>query len=1295
MPSAAGKLIGGRGHRPPEATFLGVMRVREFRGLWFSQLTSLIGDQFSKLALAVLVYGESKNALLASLVYAVGYLPALVAGPPSGLLIDIKPRRQVMLMCDLGRAVLIGSMCIPGMPLVGFFALLLASTALESPFGTARTALLPDILKGEAYTAGQSLTSVTDSLGQVIGFAVGGLLLGFVSVRTALAIDASTFVLSALFLLAYVKARPAAAVRSEESYWHNNAQGARVIKRSRLLRNLIGIMCIGLGLIIATEGLAVSYAAQLGVGKLATGFLSAALPTGLAIGALIVGRWVAPNHRMIAIRLMALTWPIPLVLTILKPPVAVSFVLWVVAGALMAYVLLASILFTLAVEPAMLGRAYAVARGAFVAAQGIGLVVTGALAYLLDPATAVALSGVAGLVLCPLFVIALKPAGRHRVEGLTYSDATPGSRELGVRTAPDDLAAGLMAAPASRGHLSAEPEVSEPTGRIPRSSPWPLRLMHLASFTIFAGAVLFAIFQVVPDGRIDPPTHLPWWVLAISFALIDTFCIPFQRGEHSTIASLNQIAVVLALFFSSPTELLIGVVVGVTISDLRTWRGFTPFITGRTADVLLATISSVLFAELRPESGFGWAALGAAMLATIVGDMTAFCFVALGRLAYDRSASYRDFIAPLRFAVVTVTAATSLGLLAVAAMWANTSYGWLVVGGGALLIAGSRAFADLQVRHLDLGALYSFKEKLGPLLPDASQLWPVLQSAREILNATTVELSLTPEADPTTIRQGLSRMLIAEADSSTRTRWRSAAEIVRESEASALPESMTVVLGEPGRVLGRLTARHRQGHLRGFRPTDLRLLETLAVQVSDALERGQLIAELQDAATHDALTGLLTLSEFSNQVDDRLIRGDGVLLALLDVARLKDVNDSLGHEAGDALLRTVADRLGEFVPPSTLLGRSGGGEFAIAIPHIHQFHAAEAVDRVAEGLTGLVQVLGVTVDLRTRVGWVLAPVDGLDAANLLRRADLALGAAKRGSQRSMRFAPEYEVDGRRRLRLVNDLRDAIENGEIQVVYQPLVTPADNKVVGAEALSRWDHHELGPMRPDEFIVIAEQSGLISALTEHVLDVALAQTRAWHDEGRADLRIAVNLSARCLSDLGLPSMVLDMLARHRVQPHQLTLEVTETSVAEDPERARVVLERLRGLGVRLSLDDFGTGYSSLASLKRFPVHEVKLDRQFLVDLEAGLSSPDDEDFSAPDAHVDIALLTAVVALGHSLDLEIIAEGIETRAAYMRLRALGVDILQGYYLGRPGPGDDLPVRFTLDDAEDPRFENEARVP
>jgi len=237
-----------------QPTFHGVLRHREFRGLWLAQITSSIGDQLAKIAIAILVYHRTNSVFLASLAYAVTYLPALVAGPVSGLLADIRPRREVMVVCDLVRALLVALMCLPGIPIFGLLVILLAVSAVESPFAAARAALVPDLLEGEAYPVGQSLTQVTDQVAQILGFGVGGAVVGLLSARGALAIDAATFLGSAYLLRVLVRSRPAPATRSQASVWIDALEGARVVWSSPLLRNLILVTVVSLGCMIATEG---------------------------------------------------------------------------------------------------------------------------------------------------------------------------------------------------------------------------------------------------------------------------------------------------------------------------------------------------------------------------------------------------------------------------------------------------------------------------------------------------------------------------------------------------------------------------------------------------------------------------------------------------------------------------------------------------------------------------------------------------------------------------------------------------------------------------------------------------------------------------------------------------------------------------------------------------------------------------------------------------------------------------------------------------------------------------------
>ncbi len=1240
-----------------QPTFHGVLRHREFRGLWLAQITSSIGDQLAKIALAILVFHRTNSVFLASLAYAVTYLPALVAGPVSGLLADIRPRREVMVACDLVRAVLVALMCLPGIPIFGLLVILLAVSAVESPFAAARAALVPDLLEGEAYPVGQSLTQVTDQVAQILGFGVGGAVVGLLSAQGALAIDAATFLASAYLLRVLVRARPAPAARSNASLWIDSVEGARVVWSSQLLRNLILVTVVSLGCIIATEGLAVSYAAQLGRGNVAAGLLTAAVPTGMAIGYFLVPRVFPPVQRLAAVRTLAVLWPLPLVATVLRPPVAIAIVLWAIAGLLASYHLLANLLFAQALAPSLRGRAFAFARALIIAIQGVGLLLAGLVGQWTSPATAIAVAGLTGALICPLLVALLRNPGRHRVHqtALVTSSHGLGSRRNGMAAASlEELS------PAAVGQPPVSTSPLSPPGAI--ASWWRGHVVILISVAV----VLVVATEVFGDWLPRLPNQhslrLPWYVLAVGFAVAYLFAIPFQRGKEAVIIILEQIPIVLGLLLGSPEGLFVGAMIGACAVHIRQPIVPVKFFVNRASGAVEVGVAYGVFALLSRGHGNGWSALVAAFFACLTADLCSVLFVNLLRKIFDPAYVLREMLRPLVFLLISGMAASSLGLLSVAAMWTRPSYGWLLVLVAGLVIGGSRAFADLQERHQGLNQLYEFQGQLGPLLPSVSELYPVLARTRDMLTATQVELVIDEEHDPQRLSAS-KRTITVDSSGLLGETWRNN---LADDNADA-GQRLTVVLSAGDRRLGTLSVRDRLGTVRGYNRSDLQLLETIGTHVSNALERGRLIERLQQAATHDSLTGLLTLNELSRIMDERLIRGETCALILCDVARLKDINDSLGHDAGDALLCTVAERLRDYTSTNACVARGGGGEFAIALIDVSVTAAGTAVTRIAAGLSGLVQVLGVTIDLRTRLGWAVSPADGRDSADLLRRADLALGSAKRELQRFARYDLELEIDGMRRIRLVNDLRCAIDKREVDVAFQPLVAPRSGQVIGAEALARWQHPDFGPLPPDEFIAVAEQSGLIGPLTELVLDKALAQARTWLLEGR-DLRVAVNLSPRCLTDLGLPGLVLDLLARHRIEPGKLTLEITESSVAEDPGRAEAVLARLRGLGVRLSIDDFGTGYSTLASLKRFPVQEVKLDRQFLIDLD---KLPGE----GSSGGVDIALLTAIVALGHSLDLEIVAEGVETAEVYVQLRDLGVDVLQGYFMGRPLVGGSLP--------------------
>ena len=417
-------------------------------------------------------------------------------------------------------------------------------------------------------------------------------------------------------------------------------------------------------------------------------------------------------------------------------------------------------------------------------------------------------------------------------------------------------------------------------------------------------------------------------------------------------------------------------------------------------------------------------------------------------------------------------------------------------------------------------------------------------------------------------------------------------------------------------------------------------------------------------ALHDTLTGLANRDLFSDRLSKAIAtsrrRGDKVGLLLLDLDRFKEVNESLGHKEGDRLLCYVAEALAGAVREQDTIARLGGDEFAIVLTGIDDTEGALlAANRVSAVLETPLDFDGVPVTPQASMGLCLFPDHGGDGATLLARADIAMYTAKANHQDLYLYEPEKDLSGSSRLGLVTELRRALRNDELVCHYQPLVRMPDKGLWGVEALVRWNHPTRGLLAPIEFLPVVEQSGLIDALTQRVLHVALAQCRAWREDG-LDLVVAVNLSARSFRDAGLPEMVFAALLEAGVPPDRLELEITENSLLEDPAQAKLLLEALADGGISISLDDFGTGYSSLSYLSHLPVGKVKIDRAFLQELG-------EDDLSEK-------IVASVIDLGKRLGMVVLAEGVETVDVWDLLVAMGCPQAQGYYLARPMPGEEL---------------------
>jgi len=420
------------------------------------------------------------------------------------------------------------------------------------------------------------------------------------------------------------------------------------------------------------------------------------------------------------------------------------------------------------------------------------------------------------------------------------------------------------------------------------------------------------------------------------------------------------------------------------------------------------------------------------------------------------------------------------------------------------------------------------------------------------------------------------------------------------------------------------------------------------------------LADSHRQSRTDDVTGLPNRRRLFDALGERLARagGERVALIMLDLDGFKELNDTLGHDAGDVLLREIGPRLRDRLGARDLLARLGGDEYAVLVDAGADQALALARDLRA-ALVPAFTVEGLQVHIDAGMGVAVFPDHADTPLALLQRADIAMYQAKAANTGCALYDPERNEHSRERLALLGDLRGAMERGEIVVFFQPQVALPAGGAVGVEALVRWDHPERGLLPPGVFLALVEQAGLMGQLTLHVLEQSLVQCAAWRAEG-LDLRVAVNLAAPNVADPALPAGVAALLERTGVPADRLKLEITETIVMAEPVHARPVLDGLRDLGVALALDDFGTGHSSLSYLKELPVSELKLDRSFV----SGIVG---------DAR-DLAIVRATVELARTLGLRVVGEGVEDAETLRLLAELGCNEAQGYYMSRPLPADEL---------------------
>jgi diguanylate cyclase len=411
-------------------------------------------------------------------------------------------------------------------------------------------------------------------------------------------------------------------------------------------------------------------------------------------------------------------------------------------------------------------------------------------------------------------------------------------------------------------------------------------------------------------------------------------------------------------------------------------------------------------------------------------------------------------------------------------------------------------------------------------------------------------------------------------------------------------------------------------------------------------------------ATHDSLTNLPNRVLLRDRLDQAIYTAlrekQSLALFVLDLDHFKDINDTLGHHSGDQVLKQVALRLQGVVRDSETLARLGGDEFAIMLPLVKERNYVRLVtEKIQNAFHSSFIVGGLNLDVQASIGIAIFPEHGKDIDTLLQRADIAMYIAKQNNAGFAIYSPKLDKHTPKRLTLMGALRQAIENGDLVLHYQPKINIKTNRINGVEALVRWQHEEHGLLRPDDFVPLAERTGLHKPLFFWVIKTALAQAEQWYND-HLEIGISVNLSPSTLLDADLPDVITGLLASSNLPASYITFEITEGSIIKDPDRALAIIVRLAKMGINISIDDFGTGYSSLSYLKKMPASELKIDQSFVQDMLKNEN--------------DAVIVRSTIDLAHNMGLKVVAEGVEDKEVADRLKLLGCDIIQGFYYSTP---------------------------
>ncbi len=791
----------------------------------------------------------------------------------------------------------------------------------------------------------------------------------------------------------------------------------------------------------------------------------------------------------------------------------------------------------------------------------------------------------------------------------------------------------------------------------------PLIVLTIALVIPLAGRSAMSVSEL--------PKALLYLVLII---LSQALVLRFEVRRHSVSVTIGEITLLLALFYLSPVMVIVVRAIACLVVQVAQ-RNSAVKIVYNVSGVSLATAVAALVVANFPVqvvSPFTWLvlaiAVGASSVTSLVAVIGVICLV---QGVPPWRSVFRASTSVLGVAAVNIM----IGLIVLQVLEHEPWSALLLIGLVALLIFVYRSYAQFMVQHRSLTALYEMTQAMSDAGRDGTLPDVLLVRVRELFQAQYATLWLPAQGrypelllsarvdvpgllDESRIPPILRERAVAEATTlvvGPRVGESGLRAVIR---GSGVKDAIVVPLRSGSAVIGALEVAGRLDEVTQFGPTDVRLLETLAAHAAVAVENSRLVDRLRFDAYHDALTGLPNRRRVLASLEEAIkvqAPGEVVAVLVLDIDGLRDVNDSLGHDAGDRLVREVATRLRTQAPAAALVGRGGSDEFIVTLRLKDADAALALAGRLRRSLQEPMDVGSVTLDVDVAVGVAVHPDHATEASVLIKQADLAAQTAKQFTTPVHLFHPNLQDRSSRRLGLAADMRRALENGEVEVHFQPKLSLPDRRVVGVECLARWEHPTHGQVSPKDFVAVAEHTGQLGRLTDVVLREGLRRARGWLDSGH-ELPISVNLSFRTLIDPTFPPHVASLLEEYGVPASRLTLEITEDGMVGEPERSMANLKRLSETGVRLALDDFGTGYSSLSYLRRLPFDEVKIDRSFVQGM-------------ATDAG-DLAIVRAIVDLAGHFGLVVIAEGVENERTVNLLEDLGCGVGQGFLFSRALP-------------------------